>query len=211
MTRKLSDEKLDSKFTELNVGNRKEFSLDCSFNKETTLNEDTKLVIVGTITPPNTKYFYCSYYNRIYGYIDEALELSGSEKSLKMLKLGLSEVNNERITIKLLDDAEIESRVDKIKSILKTNKIAFLDTMSRVIRRRNSPYDKDILYYSIDYANLKRLNKYKNVTVIANSKLASDLCEEAEINFTYLAQRGDTKETWLKKIREALKNEETSY
>lgn len=206
MTRKLSDEKLDSKFTELNVGNKKEFSLDCSFNKETTLNKDTKLVIVGTITPPNTKYFYCSYYNRIYGYIDEALQLSGSKNSLKMLKLGLSEVNNKKIAIDLLNDTNIKSRVDKIKSILKANKIAFLDTMSRVIRKRNSPYDKDILYYSVDYANLEQLKKLKNVTVITNSKLASDLCKEAGINFTYLSQRKDKKETWLKKIRESLED-----
>lgn len=206
MTRKLSDEKLDSKFTELNVGNKKEFSLDCSFNKETTLNKDTKLVIVGTITPPNTKYFYCSYYNRIYGYIDEALQLSGSKNSLKMLKLGLSEVNNKKIAIDLLNDTNIKSRVDKIKSILKANKIAFLDTMSRVIRKRNSPYDKDILYYSVDYANLEQLKKLKNVTVITNSKLASDLCKEAGINFTYLSQRKDKKETWLDKIRELIRD-----
>lgn len=206
MTRKLSDEKLDSKFTELNVGNKKEFSLDCSFNKETTLNKDTKLVIVGTVTPPNTKYFYCSYYNRIYGYIDEALQLSGSKDSLKMLKLGLSEVNNKKIAIDLLNDTNIKSRVDKIKSILKANKIAFLDTMSRVIRKRNSPYDKDILYYSVDYANLEQLKKLKNVTVITNSKLASDLCKEAGINFTYLSQRKDKKETWLDKIRELIRD-----
>lgn len=206
MTRKLSDEKLDSKFTELNVGNKKEFSLDCSFNKETTLNEETKLVIVGTITPPNTKYFYCSYYNRIYGYIDEALQLSGPEDSLKMLKLGLSEVNNGRIAIDLLNDTEIKSRVEKIKSILKAKKIAFLDTMRRVIRKSNSPYDKDILYYSIDYAKLEQLKKLKNVTVIANSKLACALCEEAGVNFTYLSQRKDKKETWVNKIRELLKD-----
>ena len=206
MPKKLSKEELDSKFAKLNVGNKKEFSLDCSFNKETTLNEETKLVIVGTITPPNTKYFYCSYYNRIYGYIDDALQLSGPEDSLKMLKLGLSEVNNRRIAIDLLNDTEIKSRVEKIKSILKVNKIAFLDTMSRVIRKRNSPYDKDILYYSVDYANLEQLKKLKNVTVIANSKLAGALCEEAGVNFTYLSQRKDKKETWLDKIRELLED-----
>lgn len=204
MSRKLREEKLESKFGELNVDNKKEFSLDCSFNKETTLNKDTKLVIVGTITPPNTKYFYCSYYNRIYGYIDEALQLSGPEDSLKTLKLGLSEVNNDRIAIDLLNDTIIKSRVDKIKSILKANKIAFLDTMSRVIRKRNSPYDKDILYYSVDNTNLEQLKKLKDVTVIANSKLASDLCKEAGINFTYLSQRKDKKETWVHKIREVL-------
>ena len=204
MTRKLSDEKLDSKFTELNVGNKKEFSLDCSFNKETTLNKDAKLVIVGTITPPNTKYFYCSYYNRIYGYIDEALQLSGSKNSLKTLKLGLSEVNNKKIAIDLLNDTIIKSKVDEIKSILRAKKIAFLDTMFRVIRKSNSSYDKDILYYSVDYAKLERLKQLKNVTVIANSKLACALCEEAGVKFTYLSQRKDKKETWLKKIRESL-------
>ena len=206
MTRKLSDEKLDSKFTELNVGNKKEFSLDCSFNKETTLNKDTKLVIVGTITPPNTKYFYCSYYNRIYGYIDEALQLSGSKNSLKTLKLGLSEVNNKKIAIDLLNDTIIKSKVDEIKSILRAKKIAFLDTMFRVIRKSNSSYDKDILYYSVDYAKLERLKQLKNVTVIANSKLACALCEEAGVKFTYLSQRKDKKETWLDKIRELIRD-----
>lgn len=205
MPRKLCNKELVSKFAELKAGNKKEFSLDCSFNQETTLNEETKLVIVGTITPPNTKYFYCSYYNFIYGYIDEALKLSGSENSLKKLKYGLSKVDNRKIKIELLSPTEIKSRVDKIKSILKTNKIAFLDTMDKVIRKRNSPYDKDILYYSVDYKSLEELKKLKNVTVIANSKLAGALCKEAGVNFTYLAQRGGRKEEWLNTISEALK------
>ena len=204
MPRELCNEKLDSKFAAFNASDKEKFSLESSFNQKTTLNEETKLVIVGTITPPNTKYFYCSYYNRIYGYIDEALQLSGPEDSLKMLKFGLSEVNNNRIAIDLLNDTIIESRVDKIKSILKAKKIAFLDTMSRVIRERNSPYDKDILYYSVDYKSLEDLKKLKKVTVIANSKLASALCKEAGVNFTYLAQRGGEKREWLNMISKAL-------
>ena len=204
MPKELCNEKLDSKFAAFNTSDKEKFSLESSFNQETTLNEETKLVIVGTITPPNTKYFYCSYYNFIYGYIDEALKLSGSENSLKKLKYGLSKVDNHRIRIELLSPTEIKSRVDKIKSILKTNKIAFLDTMDKVIRKRNSPYDKDILYYSVDYASLEQLKKLKNVTVIANSKLASALCNEAGVNFTYLAQRGGKKEEWLNTISEAL-------
>ena len=204
MPRELCNEKLDSKFAAFNTSDKEKFSLESSFNQETTLNEETKLVIVGTITPPNTKYFYCSYYNFIYGYIDEALKLSGSENSLKKLKYGLSKVDNHRIRIELLSSTEIKSRVDKIKCILKTNKIAFLDTMDKVIRKSNSPYDKDILYYSVDYTRLEKLKKLKNVTVIANSKLASALCNEAGVNFTYLAQRGGRKEEWLNMISKAL-------
>ena len=205
MPRELSNEELKFQFDAFDTSDKEKFSLESSFNQETTLNEETKLVIVGTITPPDTKYFYCSYYNFIYGYIDEALKLSGSENSLKKLKYGLSRVDNDRIRIELLSPTEIKSRVDKIKSILKTNKIAFLDTMDKVIRRRNSPYDKDILYYSVDYENLKQLKNFKNVTVIANSKLACALCKEAGVNFTYLAQRGGRKEEWLNAISEALK------
>lgn len=205
MPRKLSNEELKFQFDAFDTSDKEKFSLESSFNQETTLNEETKLVIVGTITPPNTKYFYCSYYNFIYGYIDEALNLSGSECSLKKLKYGLSKVDNERIRIELLSSTEIESRVDKIKSILITKKIAFLDTMDEVIRKSNSPYDKDILYYSVDYASLDKLKKLKNVTIIANSKLAGALCKEAGVNFTYLAQRGGRKEEWLNMISEALK------
>ena len=205
MPRELSNEELGFQFDAFNTSDKEKFSLESSFNQETTLNEETKLVIVGTITPPNTKYFYCSYYNFIYGYIDEALELSGSENSLKKLKYGLSKVDNHRIRIELLSPTEIKSRVDKIKSILITKKIAFLDTMDKVIRKSDSPYDKDILYYSVDYTSLEELKKLKNVTVIANSKLASALCKKAGVNFTYLAQRGGRKEEWLNTISEALK------
>ena len=204
MPKKLCNKELYFQFANFNTSDKEKFSLESSFNQETTLNEETKLVIVGTITPPNTKYFYCSYYNFIYGYIDEALKLSGTESSLKKLKYGLSKVDNKKIKIELLNPADIKSRVDEIKSILKRNKIAFLDTMDKVIRKRNSHYDKDILYYSVDNAKLEQLKKLKNVTVIANSKLASALCMEAGVNFTYLAQRGGRKEEWLNMISETL-------
>lgn len=45
---------------------------DESHNVNNCLTNDTKLVIIGTITPKNFDYFYCAPRNKIYGYIDEA-------------------------------------------------------------------------------------------------------------------------------------------
>ena len=180
-----------------------------SYNQESTLSDNTKLVIVGTLTPPNTKYFYCSYQNRIYGYIDAALEkldLIG-DKKLKDLKIGLSYYQSKRKTIEILQkEDEINKRVQNIKKILSNNGIAFLDVIDKAIRRINTSLDKDIEYYTLATEDFEKL-KESGITIIANSRDAEKCAKKmmGEDRVRYLSQRCDTKETWIKAICDAIK------
>ena len=160
------------------------------YNEESTLSEDTKLVIVGTLTPPNTQYFYCSPSNRIYGYIDEAAKKCGKfKKSLKDLK-------------------QNKDSVETIKSILKEFKIAFLDVMGKAIRKEVSSKDSDIEFFCLaDKEPFKNIPK--DCRIVANSRLAEKLAEqliskEDKSRFMFLSQRRGKKEDWLETIKSAL-------
>ncbi len=95
-----------------------------SFNGETTLDSNTKLVIVGTLTPPTTNYFYCAPRNKIYGFIDKAFDELGfkDDANLKFLKKGLSQ---DKCNV-LLPDETIKERVAEIKRVLKKTRDCFL-------------------------------------------------------------------------------------
>lgn len=179
------------------------------FNSDSTFNKDTtKLVIVGTITPPNAKYFYCSFYNRIYGYIDEALRClnRNGEKTLKELKRGLQKIHNKKVNIKPLNDTESDKRVEEIKNILKKNNIAFFDVMENVIRKEGSPYDKDIKFCTLAIDDFKELLLCSEVKIIVNSKLAKEFAEEIGLkNTLLLSQRFNKKEEWVREIISAIK------
>ena len=140
-----------------------------NFNNNHCITANTKLVIIGTITPPaGACYFYTSPANKIYGYIDEFFH----QNTLKTLK-------------KQLFDAKSDQRivVEKIKEELKSKKIAFLDIMKNVIRKKDSPYDNDIKYYSLDKEGFSCIPK--NAFVICNSRLAetgfNQICEILKI------------------------------
>ena len=168
------------------------------FNSDSTFNKDaTKLVVVGTITPPKTQYFYCSFYNRIYGYIDYALRClnRNGERTLKELKRGLQEIHNKKANINSPSKREIENRVEEIKNILKKNNIAFLDVMGNVIRKADSPYDKDIKFCTLATDDFKELLLCSEVKIIVNSKLAKEFAEEIGLkNTLLLSQRFNKKE-----------------
>lgn len=183
----------------------------------------TKLLIVGTITPPETKYFYCSYPNRIYGYIDEAIQELIKEKPekfqkyedeykkpllLKELKEGMSEYVCEKRHIykQLAPEEEINKKRDNIKRYLNNYCIAFLDVMEKAIRKKNSSYDKDITQYVPAENAFNSLPK--DVTIIANSKLTKALFDDLNTGKTAVlcSQRCDTKEKWIKEIRSALES-----
>lgn len=205
MAKKLTEPEFLKKVRKLSIPDR---LIGSCFNKETTLNKDTKLVIIGTITPPKTEYFYCSYYNRIYGYIDEALaqvSKTGS-KTLKELKKGLQEVNNSKVKISLLPVSDIEKNKEQIKTILSKIGIAFLDVMKEVIRKKESPYDKDIEYYTLAINDFNGFKNKDGITIIANSKLAKQCTEEMGLkDVIFLSQRTDKKEKWVNSISEAIK------
>lgn len=179
------------------------------FNNDSTFNKDTtKLVIVGTITPPHAEYFYCSSYNRIYGYIDYALRClnRNGERTLKELKRGLQEIHNKKVDINSLSKSEIKNRVEEIKNILKKNNIAFLDAMGNVIRKPDSPYDKDIKFCTLATDDFKEVLSCPEVKIIVNSKLAKEYAEKIGLkNTLLLSQRFNKKEEWIREIISAIK------
>ncbi len=136
------------------------------------LDDGTKLLIVGTITPPYTyvnnkekkiEYYYTSEGNRLYGYIDEALKPSTSLKKLKS-DLNRSEQSKAKSYI-----------VEEIKKVLKENHVAFLDVVKKVRRKKGreaSSYDNDIAMYMLDYEAFEDLKNVKKI--ICNSKWAYD-------------------------------------
>ena len=185
-----------------------------SFNRETTLDDNTKLLIVGTLTPPDGKgkYFY-STRNSVYGLIDEALETPNNNNGIKLVNLkkrfNSDESNNQKVR-------------EEIKKHLKKNKIAFLDVVKYAVRNKHSSDDKDIMIAELDYDVFKDLENVKKI--IVNSRAAEDALKKIfNKNFgdpeiynekvIYLSQnrRGlsrerwaELKEKWLEEIRNTL-------
>ena len=166
-----------------------------SFNEQNCLTPNTKLIIVGTITPSEgcrNGYFYTARYNRIYGYIDQAIGTNLKEK-----KLALADGKN---------NADIVSEIIKI---LKDNKIAFLDVMKQVIRPQNSYEDDKIRCYLLDTDSFNNIDE--SVTIICNSKLAEEgyikICNHLGRNskHVFLSQRSGKKAEWLDTIKSCLK------
>ncbi len=180
-----------------------------SFNKNDSITPNTKLLIVGTLTPPqgqNSGYFYTAPKNRIYGYIDAAT----NKTNLKELKGNLKDAPN-KTDLK-------EAIIEEIIKVLKENNIAFLDVIDKAVRKdENSYLDSDIAEYTLDYESFKKLKDHKNLTVISNSKFAEsgyntikEKLKTENIDLPeakYLPQRGkgSNKSYWLKTIKEALK------
>lgn len=190
MPKKVSELEFEKYKSELNF----DCGLECveSCNSKNCVTDKTKLVIVGTITPPEgAGYFYTAPRNKIYGYIDQAL----GNTNLKELKKELLQNPN---------DDEI---IGKIKLCLVENNIAFLDVIKSAIRRDDSPYDNDIKYYTVDKGCFA---KNKDAVYVCNSVLAQtcflEICEElgVELKHIYLSQRKDTKQSWLETIRNIL-------
>lgn len=175
------------------------FDFADSMNSKNCVTADTQKIIVGTITPPaGNGYFYTAPRNRIYGYIDAA-----RGTNLKDLKEKLN---------KSTSAANSNNLIKQIKNILNQERIAFLDVFKEVIRKKNSCYDKDIKYATLDYAAFviafSRLDT-KNVTVICNSQLAYQYynqiktCLVGKINLPnsiLLSQRCGTKAAWIKAL-----------
>ncbi|MCI6988092.1 MAG: hypothetical protein MR902_00750 [Campylobacter sp.] len=157
-----------------------------SFNGENVFDSDTKLLIVGTLTPPNAVYFYASKQNLVYGLIDDALSTD------------LNKHKNDK---------------DKIKQILKQNKIAFIDVIKNAVRLKYSSSDDDIIAATLDYDSFKCLQN-THPTVIVNSKLALKYFDKikCELNLItkriYLSQSRFSidKQAWINVIKKRIIN-----
>lgn len=184
-----------------------------SFNRETTLDDNTKLLIVGTLTPPKGKgkYFY-STRKTIYECIDKALN---NDNKLIILKNKFKNYNDSNSN---KDEVDLNNEIvrNKIKEHLQQNKIAFLDVVKYAVRNKRSSDDKDIMVAELDYDAFKDLKNVK--TVIVNSEAAKDAfdkiiqknkSEGKEYRYSekiYLSQirRGFNEEEWVNTIKEAL-------
>jgi len=157
--------------------------------------KNTKILIVGTITPPKGNgYYYTSLANRIYGYLDEAF----NETHLKDLKHTLAQLPEEE------KDKFIEDNI--IPDLNKIN-VRFLDVMDEAIRDSRSPSDSKIKYYCLDTKSFENLDK--NITIIVNSRLAeSSFNQIKEVipsltnRVIYFSQRSGKKEDFIKLVRD---------
>lgn len=176
--------------------------LATSMNFDHCVTPDTKIIIVGTITPPaGNGYFYTAPRNKIYGYIDAA-----RGTILKELKNQLKASTSAKSSAALIKD---------IKNILMKENIAFLDVFKEVIRKQNSCYDKDITNATLDCTAFEKAFsslKTQNVKVICNSQLANqyynqikdDLISKGKItlpNSILLSQRWGKKAAWLNTLQ----------
>lgn len=181
MTKLLTDESI------LSMEIPKGYELASNFNSETCVNKDTKIIIVGTITQPDgvkNGYFYTAPYNKIYGYIDAALNTHLKEKKEKLM----SGAENK------------EAIIQEIKNELITHNIAFLDIMKHVIRKVGSSADNDIKYYSLDKEAF--VNIPSDATIICNSRLAEEGFKDiSEKKYIFISQRRGLKEDWIKAIK----------
>jgi len=189
MTKIISDSEIKQKVIEEKL----EFVESCNYNHCVT--NETKLIIVGTITPPaGAGYFYSSPKNKIYGYLDESF-LDTNLKQLKAKLHSFPEKRNETIS--------------QIKQQLLNKKVAFLDVIKYAIRKKGSSADNDIKYCTLDEEVFK-INP--NATYICNSRLAeqcfNEIYQKLQIDrskYIYLSQRSGKKVDWLNTIKEILK------
>ena len=127
-----------------------------SFNSDYHLvREDTKVIIVGTITSPqgrgiNKGFYYMSPYNPMYRIIDAYFNaIDKSSNFVKNKKAG---------------------NIATIIEELKDKKIAFLDVVESCSNPKNSSLDDDLEDIKLDYEAFKGIKE--NVVMLANSKNA---------------------------------------
>ena len=127
-----------------------------SFNSDYHLvREDTKVIIVGTITSPqgrgiNKDFYYMSPYNPMYRIIDAYFNAIGKSSNL---------VKNKKA-----------GNISLIIEELKEKKIAFLDVIESCSNPKNSSLDDDLEDIKLDYEAFKGINE--NIVLLANSKNA---------------------------------------
>lgn len=127
-----------------------------SFNSDYRLvREDTKVIIVGTITSPqgrgtNKDFYYMSPYNPMYRIIDAYFNIVNKSSNL---------VNNKKA-----------GNIPAIIEELEEKNIAFLDVVKSCSNPKHSSLDDDLEDIKLDYEAFKGLNE--NVILLANSKNA---------------------------------------
>ena len=158
----LAETEITGIWNEMSKGLLKHFyeEADCSkYPKDHKGFSDAKIIIVGTITPHDAKeFFYTAQKTKMYEIVDKLLNTNLDEKKKK----GEIDVKNG-----LIDQLDAE-------------RIFFLDVFSKVIRKKKSASDEDILFGSLNYDGFKKYMPQigENTVIVANSQLAHDLCKK---------------------------------
>lgn len=137
-----------------------------------------KLLIVGTLTPPQCKgYYYTSNRNKKYKYLDCGLG-SEDDRSLEQLKNRLQDhqiarESNDTGSYRngMYRDDEALKIVKKIESTLEEDGILLLDVVDKALREdANSSRDDNIIKCTLDFNSFEKINGADYV--IVNSKNA---------------------------------------
>lgn len=137
-----------------------------------------KLLIVGTLTPPQGKgYHYTSNGNKMYKYLDCGLR-NENDRSLEQLKNRLQEyqiareskdTSSYRKGMHRVDEAL--KKIKKIESTLEDKGVLLLDVVDEALRKNEySSSDNDIIKCTLDYNSFEKINGADYV--IVNSKNA---------------------------------------
>lgn len=141
-----------------------------SFNEDHAIDENTKVIIVGTLTPHDGRqngYFYSARKNPTYGILDDYF---GQNKFLELKS-------------KLISNPQDKNVIKKIKKELQNKHIAFLDVVKEAISPILSPADDDIDSLILDYGSFRNINT--NIVFICNSLAAEyALCKIQKKNNT---------------------------
>lgn len=139
-----------------------DYELCTSFNQNSNFNENTKVIIVGTLTPKKGRdngYFYSSPSNRMLEILD-AYFLSKNRPS------NLLSIKNE-----LIKNPKDTAIIEELKSELSKNNIALLDVIKTAIASTITASDEEIIEFDLDFETFDKL-KNQNVVYICNSRNA---------------------------------------
>lgn len=129
--------------------------------------ENTTLLVVGTMIPDALFYFYFGN-SRMYGSLIDKARGTDFEKRRKSI-------------IAHLEAGEVEQAVQErttFISKLKEQRIAFLDLFDQALRKEDNCQDRNIRYYTINHALFERIKHHKGLTIIAASKTAQAILKE---------------------------------
>ena len=153
---------------------QKYLSIDESLNgKFKTYKKDTKILIVGTITPEDGKFYYCNP-NAKHNTLDFLFEYFKSEKKSFFVNQKYNQIKDFR---KAVADEE-QSAIEEIKNALATHKIAFLDVIRRALRVKDSAIDSNLIYATLDYESFEEPLNNNELFIIVNSLEAKRCFEE---------------------------------
>lgn len=140
----------------------KDYSFCTSFNHNTNLSDNTKIVIVGTLTPKRGRemgFYYSSPTNHMLDILDTYFLEKHINTNLKTIKN------------KLIKSPKNNEVIQELKSELTRLGIALLDVVDTAIASDLVASDDEILYFNLDYNAFNNIPN-SNLVFICNSRNA---------------------------------------